>query len=66
MHVQFLFLKIPVSNHQFMNCVKCHHTDEAHETSNNNSLLKRGKCMIPSCECVKYSDVIKKIDEDLL
>jgi len=22
--------------------------------------------MIPSCECVKYSDAIKKIDEDLL
>ena len=66
MRVQFLFLKIPVSNHQFMNCVKRHHTDEAHETSDNNSLLKRGKCMIPSCECVKYSDAIKKIDEDLL
>ena len=66
MRVQFLFLKIPVSNHQFMNCVKCHHTDEAHETSDNNSLLKRCKCMIPSCECVKYSDAIKKIDEDLL
>ena len=49
-----------------MNCVRCHHTDEIHETSDNNSLLKRGRCMIPSCECVKYSDVIKKIDEDLL
>jgi len=49
-----------------MNCVRCHHTDEVHETSDNNSLLKRGKCMIPSCECVKYFDAIKKIDEDLL
>jgi len=66
MHAQFLFLKIPVSNYQFMNCVRCHHTDEIHETSDNNSLLKRGRCMIPSCECVKYSDAIKKIDEDLL
>jgi len=66
MHVQFLFLKIPVLNYQFMNCVRCHHTDEIHETSDNNSLLKRGRCMIPSCECVKYSDAIKKIDEDLL
>ena len=66
MHVQFLFLKISVSNYQFMNCVRCHHTDEAHETSDNNSLLKRGRCMIPSCECVEYSDAIKKIDEDLL
>ena len=66
MHVQFLFLKIPVSNCQLMNCVRCHHTDEAHETSDNNSLLKRGRCMIPSCDCVKYSDAIKKIDEDLL
>ena len=49
-----------------MNCVICHHTEDAHETTDNDSLLKRGKCMIPSCECVKYSDVIKKIDEDLL
>ena len=49
-----------------MNCIRCHHADEAHETTYNDSLLKRGKCMIPSCECVKYSDAIKKIDEDLL
>jgi len=66
MQEQFLFLKIPVSTYQSMNSVRCHHADEAHETSDNNSLLKRGRCMIPSCECVKYSDAIKKIDEDLL
>ena len=66
MHVQFLFLKILVPNHKFMNCMRCHHTDEAHETTTNDSLLQRGKCMIPSCDCTKFSDVIKKIDEDLL
>ena len=67
MQEQFLFLKIPISNHKFMNCVRCHHTDEAHETADSNdSLLKRGKCMIPSCGCTQYSDAIKKIDEDLL
>ena len=66
MHVQFLFLKILVPNHKFMNCIRCHHTDEAHETTSNDSLLQRGKCMIPSCDCTKFSDVIKKIDEDLL
>jgi hypothetical protein len=66
MRVQFLFLKILVPNHKFMNCIRCHHTDEAHETADNGSLLKRGKCMIPSCDCTEYSDVIKKIDEDLL
>ena len=49
-----------------MNCVICHHTDEAHETVDNDSLLKRGKCMIPSCGCTQYSDAIKKIDEELL
>ena len=49
-----------------MNCIRCHHMDEAHEATNNNSLLKRGKCMIPSCNCKEYSDAIKKIDEDLL
>jgi hypothetical protein len=66
MRVQFLFLKILVPNHKFMNCIRCHHTDEAHETTNNDSLLQRGKCMIPSCGCTKFSDSIKKIDEDLL
>ena len=49
-----------------MNCIRCHHTDDAHENTNNNSLLKRGKCMIPSCHCKEYSDAIKKIDEELL
>ena len=49
-----------------MNCVRCHHIDEAHETTDNDSLLKRGKCMIPSCYCKEYSDAIKKIDEELL
>ena len=49
-----------------MNCIECHHTDEAHETTSNDSLLQRGRCMIPSCGCTKFSDVIKKIDEDLL
>ena len=49
-----------------MNCVRCHHTDEAHETTSNDSLLQRGKCMIPSCGCTKFFDAIKKIDEDLL
>ena len=66
MREQFLFLKIHVSNHKFMNCVRCHHTDEAHETTDNDSLLKRGRCIVPSCDCIQYSDVIKKIDEDLL
>ena len=66
MHVRFLSLKILESNHKFMNCVICHHTDEAHETTSNDSLLQRGRCMIPSCGCTKFSDVIKKIDEDLL
>ena len=66
MQEQFLFLKIPVSNHKFMNCVRCHHTDEAHETTDNDSLLKRGRCKVPSCDCMKYFDAIKKIDEDLL
>ena len=49
-----------------MNCTRCHHTDEAHETTDNDSLLKRGRCIVPSCDCIQYSDVIKKIDEDLL
>jgi len=49
-----------------MNCIKCHHVDEAHLSIENNSLLKRGKCMIPACDCKEYSVAIKKIDEDLI
>ena len=49
-----------------MNCIKCHHTDESHESTENDSLVKRGKCMIPACHCSQYSDAIKKIDEELL
>ena len=66
MHGQFLSLKILVPNHKFMNCIRCNHTDVAHETTSNESLLQRGRCMIPSCGCTKFSDAIKKIDEDLL
>jgi len=50
-----------------MNCIRCHHTDEAHvTTAESDSILKRGKCMIPSCTCKQYSDAIEKIDEELL
>ena len=66
MRGQFLSLKILVPNHKFMNCVICHHTDEAHETTSNDTLLQRGRCMIPTCGCTKFSNAIKKIDEDLL
>ena len=66
MHVQFLFLKISGLALKLMNCIICHHTDEAHESTENGSLVKRGKCLIPTCHCRQYSDAIKKIDEELL
>jgi len=67
MHVQFLFLKIPVFNFTIDELYRCHHTDEAHvTTAESDSILKRGKCMIPSCTCKQYSDAIEKIDEELL
>ena len=66
MHGQFLSLKISGSSIRYMNCIKCHHTDESHESTENDSLVKRGKCMIPVCHCSQYSDAIKKIDEELL
>ena len=50
-----------------MNCRRCHHTDDAHETSENSpSLAKAGKCLIPQCTCNQYLDAIEEIDEDLL
>ena len=51
---------------KLMNCIRCHHTDESHESTENDSLVKRGKCMIPIL-WIAYSilKLIKKIDEDL-
>ncbi|HUT06373.1 MAG TPA: hypothetical protein VMW74_06770 [Nitrosopumilaceae archaeon] len=54
-------------NRFYMNCHLCHHTDEAHISSKENkSLMKVGKCKIPTCTCQQYIDPIQKIDEDLL
>jgi len=50
-----------------MNCKRCHHTNEAHVSSNENkSLMRAGKCNIPSCTCKQYLDPIEEIDEDLM
>ena len=50
-----------------MNCKRCHHTDEAHsKNQNSRSLMKAGRCQIPTCACQQYLDPIQEIDEDLL
>ncbi|MEK6831377.1 MAG: hypothetical protein AABY17_01295 [Thermoproteota archaeon] len=50
-----------------MNCKRCHHTNEAHIPSKENkSLMRVGKCEIPSCTCQQYLDPIQEIDEDLM
>ncbi len=50
-----------------VNCRRCHHTDEAHNQSNEStSLLKLGSCRIPDCTCKQYLDAIKDIDEELM
>ncbi len=51
-----------------MNCKRCHHTDEVHIQNENtsDSIIKAGKCQIPTCTCQQYLDPIEKIDEDLL
>jgi hypothetical protein len=50
-----------------MNCKRCHHTNEAHSKNENSiSLMKAGKCQIPTCTCQQYLDPIQEIDEDLL
>ncbi len=51
-----------------MNCKRCHHTDEVHIQNENtsDSIIKAGKCQIPTCTCRQYLDPIEKIDEDLL
>ena len=30
------------------------------------SMIKAGKCQIPTCTCQQYLDPIQKIDEDLV
>ena len=50
-----------------MNCNRCHHTDEAHvPNQDSSSIIKMGKCQIPTCKCQQYIDPIQRIDEDLL
>ena len=50
-----------------MNCSRCHHTNEAHiESRESTSLMKLGKCQIPTCTCQQYKEAIEQIDEDLL
>lgn len=49
-----------------MNCKRCHHTNEAHSESENSTLMKAGKCQIPTCTCQQYLDPIQEIDEELL
>jgi hypothetical protein len=50
-----------------MNCTRCHHTDEVHiPNEDSNSIIKVGRCQIPTCTCQQFLDPIQKIDEDLL
>ncbi|HXV51558.1 MAG TPA: hypothetical protein VD689_05465 [Nitrosopumilaceae archaeon] len=50
-----------------MNCRRCHHTYEAHQSSQEStSILKLGKCQIPHCTCREYLDAMNQIDEELL
>ncbi|MGI9565748.1 MAG: hypothetical protein ACR2LL_01885 [Nitrosopumilus sp.] len=50
-----------------MNCERCHHTDEAHLLNqNSSSIIKAGKCQIPTCTCQSYVDSMQAIDEELL
>lgn len=51
-----------------MNCIRCHHTYQAHEKNSPKakSILLVGKCLVPGCDCPHYVDKIETIDEDLL
>jgi len=50
-----------------MNCIRCHHTHQAHTDSTaSDSLLRVGRCSVPGCDCNQYVDKIETIDEDLL
>lgn len=50
-----------------MNCIRCHHTHQAHtDSTTSDSILRVGKCSVPGCDCQQYADKIETIDEDLL
>ena len=47
-----------------VNCARCFHTDHAHD-GGGISLMQRGECRIPGCECDGFMDRIPAIDEEL-
>ncbi|WKT57818.1 hypothetical protein QVH35_11040 [Candidatus Nitrosotenuis chungbukensis] len=50
-----------------MNCKRCHHIAQIHESSTqSDSLMRLGKCAIPGCTCKQYLDSIERIDDELL
>ena len=50
-----------------MNCKKCHHARETHESSlASHSLSKLGKCSVPTCLCREFVEPIDEIDEELV
>ena len=50
-----------------MNCRRCHHTDDAHEsTDSNESIIRRGICQVPDCTCIQFLDVFEEIDDEQL
>jgi len=50
-----------------MNCKRCHHVNDAHESSAQSvSIVKAGKCLIPNCTCKQFIDPIEEIDDDLI
>ena len=57
-------LKSPVRTSNSVNCARCFHTDHAHD-GGGVSLMQRGGCRIPGCECDEFMDRIPPIDEEL-
>ncbi|MHB8546213.1 MAG: hypothetical protein ACYDAJ_05555 [Nitrosotalea sp.] len=56
-----------LGNGSVMNCKRCHHTSDAHISSEESkSLVKFGKCIIRTCTCSQFADPIEEMDDDLV
>jgi len=50
-----------------MNCRRCHHTDDVHEsTDSSESIIRKSICHIPDCTCKQFLDAFEEIDDEQL
>ena len=50
-----------------MNCRRCHHTDDVHEsTDSSESIIRNSIFHIPVCTCKQFLDAFEELDDELV